>query len=350
MASFSNLVFIWYTNSIDKNKGERIMSTVHFMCGIPGCGKSTKAKEIAAQNDALYLSSDEKRLQLFGNENHRETDEEGNLLFNTIHKELREALNQGRDVVYDATNTNRRKRIYFNDYIAKGHDVIVHVLLTPFDVCLERNQQRERKVPVAKIKKIYDDFQMPFVTHGFKDVIYHVEEEQVIPKEKMEAALLSPSTYDELFDVLTQYPPFQRIFELPQDSTYHAFSVSRHTYYVWKGIREREFGPDALAMAYAGAFHDLGKGFTKSFYSYEGEELRYAQFKGHENVSTYLLIHYLKNAGYDESFILRAAQMVSYHMLVHTMGKKTERKLKNWLTEEGFDYLKQFNKCDNAAK
>jgi CRISPR/Cas system-associated endonuclease Cas3-HD len=97
-------------------------------------------------------------------------------------------------------------------------------------------------------------------------------------------------------------------------------------------------------------FHDLGKGFCKSFFNHEGKEQRYASYLGHENTSCYLAMHYLINIGYELEFVLDVAKLISYHMLPKNMSSKVEKKLKNWLDEESFEELLLFNDYDNAAK
>ena len=44
------------------------MATLHLMVGLPGSGKTTEAKRIAAECGALRLTPDEWHFSLFGND------------------------------------------------------------------------------------------------------------------------------------------------------------------------------------------------------------------------------------------------------------------------------------------
>ena len=75
----------------------------------------------------------------------------------------------GFDVIYDATNLNRKKRIYFyNDIlrnIKKKKTVNVHavIFIEPFSVILENNNSKpdEEKVPAVPLSRMYQTLQIP---------------------------------------------------------------------------------------------------------------------------------------------------------------------------------------------
>ena len=75
--------------------------TMTMMVGLAASGKSTYAKKLANDTDAIILSSDAIRWELFGDE----TDQEHNQqVFQELHERAKECLCDGRNVIYDATN------------------------------------------------------------------------------------------------------------------------------------------------------------------------------------------------------------------------------------------------------
>lgn len=80
------------------------------LVGLAGAGKSTYAKTLRG-NYAIH-SSDDLRKEMFGdeNENSKENNEK---LFTELHKRIKDDLRKGVNVIYDATNLNRKRRIAF---------------------------------------------------------------------------------------------------------------------------------------------------------------------------------------------------------------------------------------------
>lgn len=325
------------------------MGTVHLMMGIPGSGKSYKGKRIAEKENGEYISSDDIREELYGD---AQIQRDHTYIFKVMEERLLAALSNGRVVVYDATNSSRRIRTHLIKQVLKKHEVIGHCLLTPLEMCRERNQSRERTVSEAGISNMYKGFHFPFMFEGFKDIHYYIEpDSSSSQKEELEQLLLSRATYTDLFDELQKMAKeFETIYELPQDSSYHSFSVSRHTYHVYQNVLNEEHSETELQMLWVAVFHDLGKGYCKSFRNYKGELQRYANFKGHENVSAYLAYHYLTNLGYDHTFVEGVVKMISLHMLPKSATDKTMNKLFHWLTRTEYNNLLLFNENDNQAK
>lgn len=78
--------------------------TLYLMLGYPGAGKTTIAKIIAEQTEAILLSSDAVRLQLFPEPQF--TQEEHNQLYAALDQKTIDLLESGYSVIYDA-NLNR---------------------------------------------------------------------------------------------------------------------------------------------------------------------------------------------------------------------------------------------------
>ena len=83
------------------------MATLFLMVGLPGAGKSTRAKELAAEQGALRLSPDAWMIPLFGESEAGEKRDvlEGRLIWVAL-----ETLKQGTSVVLDFGFWSRDKR------------------------------------------------------------------------------------------------------------------------------------------------------------------------------------------------------------------------------------------------
>mgnify|MGYP003299417619 CR=1 FL=1 len=90
------------------------MSKLIILCGIPGSGKSWIADELLSEylifgerEDIAVHSSDAIREELFGDPSSQENNA---LVFETMHKRVRDDLKADKTVIYDATNITRKAR------------------------------------------------------------------------------------------------------------------------------------------------------------------------------------------------------------------------------------------------
>lgn len=113
------------------------MPMFYMMVGLPGSGKSFTAESIP---NAVVHSSDAIRAEVLGDENDQTQQD---LVFQTLHKRVLQDLVDGKDVVYDATNINYKRRIGFLDRVRALHKhdlrTVCLFMATPYEVCLERN-------------------------------------------------------------------------------------------------------------------------------------------------------------------------------------------------------------------
>ena len=132
--------------------------------GIPGSGKSTWARNLAAQKadqnqHYLIISTDRIRAELYGDESIQgEWMEIRRSLISQL-KSARQAIAQGHTaaVIYDATNAARRQRREFVQ-IARdsGYGPLIAAWIdTPLEICLQRNAERSRQVPPHIIEKMH---------------------------------------------------------------------------------------------------------------------------------------------------------------------------------------------------
>lgn len=107
------------------------MATLNIMIGIPGSGKSNYAKRYLLTNNSVYLSSDDIRIELYGFEDQTHND----VVFKTMKKRTLNALKEGKDVIYDATNLNKKRR---GGIINEAHkldaQIDVYLCCTPINI------------------------------------------------------------------------------------------------------------------------------------------------------------------------------------------------------------------------
>ncbi len=143
--------------------------TIYVMVGIPGSGKSTYAMKL--QNEgAVRVSLDDIRNKLF-EETGSKTESK---VFSEGLKQMKKALDEGKDIVCDSTNvTPEKRKSYFK--VAKQYDAKIVAVFVNTDKkeCLERNSKREgnAKVPAVAIHTSAKRLTPPTLDEGFDEII-----------------------------------------------------------------------------------------------------------------------------------------------------------------------------------
>lgn len=136
----------------------------YMLVGVSGSGKSTFAERIKhwgelEKEDVEIFSSDEIRKELYGDASIQKDHEK---VFRILHKRVKEALSQGKSVVYDACNLSAKRRRAFLQEIQKyetSKNCIV--IASDYDSCIENQKKRDRKVPIEVIKRQIKSFEFP---------------------------------------------------------------------------------------------------------------------------------------------------------------------------------------------
>ena len=139
------------------------------MCGVAGSGKSTKAKELAKWYNAVIVSTDAIREELFGDASIQKNNKK---VFEIAFARVAEALQNGKAVIFDATNLtikDRAKVLEIGEKWNRGFNVI-YVMTASIDECKKRNSERERKVPDTAIEKQFKKYTAPTRAEGW-DII-----------------------------------------------------------------------------------------------------------------------------------------------------------------------------------
>lgn len=140
---------------------------IYFLVGLPASGKSSYAQEMKS-SETIHLSSDLIRKELYGDESIQGNGKE---VFQLMEERTIQAINNGYDVIYDATNLRRRDRIKFCKKFPK---VLKFCLVFPFNVTqsIEWDKQRERHVGEEIIRKMANSYTPPDFYEGWNSIVY----------------------------------------------------------------------------------------------------------------------------------------------------------------------------------
>lgn len=150
-----------------------MLPIIYFLVGISGSGKSTWAKCWARLKKAIVVSSDAIRAELFGDES---VQANAALVFETAHRRVLNALKQGKNVIFDATNVTSWSRQALLDKIA-AEGIVAKKIAVIFNIsprhAIQRQESRSRKVPADVIYRQWDNFVIDFddITIKFDDII-----------------------------------------------------------------------------------------------------------------------------------------------------------------------------------
>lgn len=300
------------------------MTKLYVMIGLPASGKSTIAKEIAKQENAEIISTDELRKELLNDINSQENN---NLIFTEAENRLKANIKNGKNVIFDATNINYKKRRHllnrFNKYNVEKIAILV---ATPYEECLERNAKRERKVPEEVITRMYHNFYIPQYYEGFDNI-----------------NIIYNSDYSFKMDNLG---------DISQDNPHHTLSVKEHCL---KTLEILDRNNESADLKMAGVLHDIGKLKTKTFINSKGEKTEIAHFYNHEKVSAYDALFYYaiqainRTVGCDLNLYL--LNLIQWHMVLHfNLLEKTKKKYINMLGENTWKDLEILHKADCEAR
>lgn len=319
------------------------MNTIHMLVGIPGSGKSYYAKQLCKQERAVLVATDAIRERLFGSEAKQKNTY---LVFDEAFAQIEQTLSSGRNVVFDATNVARDRRIQF---LKRFRDVPVlcHVCITPYEIARERVMARKRKIEDKVLEKYTKNFEFPVLSEGFDRVhIVHTPADVGLNREELEKLLAQKPDHDELFAYLRKSSHFDVMLGFDQENPHHSKTLSEHTFAVMDYINVFYEGEHLLEMQLAALFHDAGKPFCKIWKENRG----YYSYFGHEHVSAAIACHVLKELGYEEEFILHVVNMVSFHMEILHGGDAGASKIYHLLGDELLAELYFFAEADTFAK
>ena len=307
------------------------------LVGIPASGKSSFSREREREGYAV-LSSDSIRAAMLAEDGMRDMPEDEDRLFDLnrrvfhmISENATSLLNDGRSVVIDATNLNRRRRINLLREIGAVDCVKKCILfITPREVCLERNARRSgiALVPDSDMRRMIASFECPVLAEGWDAI----------------TPVISGEEYRF---------PFEEAIDFSQDNPHHSLTLYGHLTAARRYAEENGYSERLCEVAY---YHDIGKLYVKEFKSFNGEPSATAHFYGHENYGAYLYLcekccgKELSDAELCE--VLYRACLINSHMRPLNAWNESPRALARDAVLFGDDFIaevKLLNKADIAA-
>ena len=122
------------------------MATLHMMVGLPGSGKTTEAKKLEQEHNALRLTPDEWQYFLFGHDiDEPEHDERHTKIEELMWKVAVKVLKAGCDVILDFGFWTKSERDEFRRKARSvGADSKIHYMDVPNEVIRKRLDARNR--------------------------------------------------------------------------------------------------------------------------------------------------------------------------------------------------------------
>ena len=299
------------------------MAVFVMMVGLPGSGKSTYIEKYCS-NYRIH-SSDAIREELSGDINNQDINKQ---VFSTLHKRVKEDLVAGYNVVYDATNISWKRRKAFLQELKNinCHKECV-LMATPFELCVQRNNERDRVVPYFVIERMYKNFDIPWYNEGWDSIVIAYANSNAMAQ------------YGDWSCFVVDHLDFA------QDSKWHTETLGDHCLKTLQYVetREADLTPgNILETKIAAALHDCGKPFCKAFKDSRGEPSEFAHYYNHENVGAYNSLFYGKEDGVDS---LLVAALIRYHMVLHFFKDwkpRTVEKYENEFVEHEYLQLIKF--------
>jgi predicted kinase len=235
--------------------------TFKMLVGIPGSGKSTYAK-LHINESTKHFSSDAIRKELWGDEN---CQQEPYKVFNLMHERVLDALKNGYDVIYDATNITRKSRRGIMNLLPAYVKTECVIVWASIEDCIKRDIERTRSVGEEVIMTMLKRFEAPFYDEGFDEIkLYRAESS---------------------FDSQEYYASCISDLYIPHDNPHHALGVYEHCQLCGKLLQDKNL-PEVVK--FAGFHHDIGKPLTKTFINMKGETTEVAHYYGHQAVGAWL--------------------------------------------------------------
>ena len=241
------------------------MPKLIMLVGIPGAGKTTYAKEVVQEvgSDILHVSSDGIRKELRPDDDWYHPEDNGKV-YEIMFKRTLDALANGKDVIYDATNVSRKDRASIIHQCPRYVKIECHIIWAPIETCIERDATREHPVGKEAIDKMLKRFQAPFYDEGIAEI-----------------KIVRPADF-----LFGRYEEECRLaMHIPHDNPHHKLSIFEHC------LEASKFmicSPYDWALHFAAYWHDMGKPYTKAFVNSRGEPCEIAHFYQHHAVGSWM--------------------------------------------------------------
>ena len=296
------------------------------MCGLPGSGKTSWARE----TNYKVISSDSIREELYGDES---IQGDAQKVFEILHSRVKESLKNGESCVYDATNLNwKLRRSFLNEISSIKCKKTCVLMADTFAECYDYNTQRERKVPIAVMRRMYHNFCFPSTMEGFDEV------------KLVWGNFMNDSQLSYFYDLDKE---IERYKNYDQCNRHHALTLGQH---LEKCARILEDNHRDYNLVMAGLLHDIGKPEVRTFMNARCQPTEEAHYYNHNNVSSYEAMFFLKKKGMNDEDIKDVCNLVFWHMQPYFIEKeKTKNRYLKFWGEDFYNRVYALHKADMEA-
>lgn len=299
------------------------MGNFILVMGLSGSGKSYWTNDVVEDEGMVILSSDALRKEFYGDERIQDNPA---FIFEQMRIRTLQALKEGKNVVYDATNLSSKRRKALLGQLPKNVYKTCHCIITPLEKCVENDSKRERHVSERVIMRQLEQFEVPWFDEGW-DMIFVIKPFGDAPLKVN-------------LDVMHDCPKYHK-----NDT------IKNHIARVIQAVAlkpnvEKDDRDVLLEVAW---FHDIGKPYTKTFYDKKGKLGENAHYYNHENVGAYLyMVSHVEGAAYGDRENMHndlfIAWLINNHMIIWNNQKKY-----NSFNEHIKHLLKIFSECDKEG-
>ena len=146
------------------------MTKIIMLIGAAASGKTTAAQKIAANNNAVIISTDRIRAALYGAEHIQGDWQE---IEAVLYDRIKNAIKQNKNIILDSTHFKKEYRAKIIKNFAKYSEFSAYFFNYPFSVIYKRNKERARRVPFEVLAAMYKELKKapPLLSEGFKNII-----------------------------------------------------------------------------------------------------------------------------------------------------------------------------------
>lgn len=293
--------------------------TFTILIWLPWSWKTTYAKQLAKEDLAEILSSDDIRKQLYGKEEIQWKSDE---IFKILNDQSLTFLKDWKSVIYDATNLTREDRNILNKLKELEIKKRAIVVARPYEKCLEYNNNRDRVVPENIMKNFYSKFQMPYYFEWFDEIKIY------FPDEKDKGSFWSYNEY------------YKSVMNYDQNNPWHPETLWQHLLDVHE--RLKPLTSDKILFESA-LIHDCWKPFSQ----WINEKTGYFNFRNHANIWWYmsLFFEWLSDP-------VKTAAIVSYHndTIARQYKPETAEEFRKNVGDDFYQDMKNFWDADHPEE
>ncbi len=267
------------------------MPEIKILIAPPGAGKTTWAMRYirAHPEDTVHISSDAIRQEIFGDSSCQDNLSE---VFEIMQARAVNALKNGQNVIYDATNMTRKSRRFIIHKVPENTLVTAQIVWRNVDSCIVADKERDRTVGGNGIDRMVRNFQAPFYEEGFHRIDWFLNVSESF----------CPAAYKSYL---------YELCDVPQDNPNHSMTILNHCFAVRDYLVD--IGTDK-ELQIAGELHDIGKPYTKDFHNAKGELTTIAHYYGHPGYSAWLSIPCLMYSKWEKYNTRKICWLIANHM------------------------------------